>query len=153
MAQMDSVRSVIHKKKEAKKNTKEHMSHDHMNNRTNEGSTQDSVVNSTNETNVKRSQDTTPRYALQRKHVEIDQYLFNLIEEGLIVLQYKAWHAKCIYTLGLERYNCVVLDVREAVLRGKEGSGKVINSPAALLGYNLKGLMQLHARNKFYRED
>lgn len=152
MAQMDSVRSLIHKKKEAKKNTEGHMANDHMDSRPYEGSTKDTRVNSTKDTKGKRNQATTPRYVQQRKHVEIDQYLFNLITDGLINPQYKAWHAKCIYTLGWERYNAVVLDVRESILRGKEGSGRVVDQPAALLGYKMKGLMQLHAREKYYRE-
>jgi hypothetical protein len=147
---------LIHneKKEPKKRNTKEHMTNGQMDKWTNEGSTNGTEVNRTYDTIDKRgSQDIIPLNVRSRKHVEIDEYLFNLVEEGLVDYQYKAWHCKCIYTLGLERYNSIVLDIREAIVRGKEGSGKVVATPKALFGYQLKGHMQLHAKRKFMRED
>lgn len=116
------------------------------------GSTVDSLVKRTMDTKGKRSQATTPQYIQQRKDIEIDQYIFELITQGLVDQKWKRYHCDCIYKIGIERYNSVVLDVREAVLCGKEGRGKLINSPAALLSYKLKGTMQLHYKQQFMRE-
>lgn len=151
---MNSARDIIHKEeKEAKRrNTEDQLTNVQMDRCTDEGSTNDSLVKRTNDTIGRRSQASMPSHVQSRKDIEIDQYLFELISQGLVSIKFKAWHCRAIYTIGLERYNAVVLDVREAVLRGKEGSGRRIDNPAALLSYKMKGTLQYHAKQAYYRE-
>lgn len=143
---------VFHKEESSKEeNTKEHLSSVQLYRSTDgKGSTDDSVVNSTMDTKDRRSQ--AQRNTRLRQDIEIDEYLFSLINEGLVNFKFKAWHARCIYTLGIERYNSVLLDIRDAVSRGKQGSGKPISNPAALFAYKLKGTMQLHAKNQLMNQ-
>jgi hypothetical protein len=151
----DSIRQVIHKKrKEAKeKNTKEHLSNVQMNICTNgKGSTQESIVNSTNDTNDASGQDIPPSFVQQRKDIELDYYLHGLIAEGLVDRKFMAWHCRAVGVLTLYRYNLIVLNVREAVQRGQDGRGKPIRQPAYLLSSKVKGMLQLEAKHQFYSE-
>jgi hypothetical protein len=156
---MDSVgniaaaRGVFHKEKSTKKeNTKGQLPIGQLYNRTiGEGSTPDTKVNSINDTIDNSSQD-PERHKRQRKASEIDDYLFSLVMDGLVAEDFISWHAYCLYTLGHERYHAVVLDLRRSVERGQL-SGKIVTSPMKLFAYKLKGRLQLHARQQFYRED
>ena len=153
---MDSIGKIIHneKKEPKKRNTEVQLSTVLLDNSTTEGITKDSIVNRTKDAEDNRGQDNSTTYnRRQRKHIEIDQYVFSLIDEGLVAMSYKPWHCKVIYTIGLERYNTVVLELRGSIERGKTGHGKRIDNPKAMLAYILKGHMQLHAMHQFTRED
>lgn len=121
-------RGVFHKEKSNKKEiTKGHMSnvnstYVHMEGSTAKGKTQE--ANGTRQTaSVAPS---------GRRNAEIDQYLYRLIMEGLIDINYMSWHAKCIYVMGMLQYNAFVIMAR----RGK--------NPPGLLASKLKTAMDYH---------
>lgn len=150
---LDSIGNIIHKEKEAKRKTKDQLSIVQLNNSTiGKDSTVDSEVNSTIDTIGEGSQATIPGYIQKRKDIEIDQYIMGLMSDGLIPQSYRRYHCKAIYTIGIERYNMIVIDVRDAVMSGKSGTSKPINNPAALLAYKVKGTLQLHAKQQWMRE-
>lgn len=150
---LDSIDRVIHNKKVAKKKTNDQSSNVQMYNSTiGKGSTHDSNVNSTNDTNDEGSQAFKKDHRQKRKDIEIDQYIMRLVHEGLVPHGYRRYHCKAIYTIGLERYHMIILDIRHAVECGKNGSGKPINNPGALLSYKVKGTLQLHAKEQWQRE-
>lgn len=74
-----------------------------------------------------------------RKNQEIDEYLLPLLMEGMIAEDYWKFHTKAIYTLGLDRYNQLVIESRE---------GK---SPQKLLAWKVKGAIELHFKKQLYR--
>lgn len=152
---LDSLNDIIHKeeKEPKRRNTKDHMTNVQMDICTDEGSTHDSLVKRTMDTKDISSQATTPQHIQARKDIEIDQYIFELITQGLVSHQFKAYHCKVIYAIGLDRYNVLVLDVRDAVSRGKEGTGRRVENPAALLSYKAQGAMQLHFKRQWVREN
>lgn len=84
------------------------------------------------------------RRAQSIKTLEIDEYLFGLVMEGLLSEDFMAYGAKCCYTLGLQRVNTIVLQVRQADC-SKEGQSKM-----KLLAWKLNGAMQLHFKKQFY---
>jgi hypothetical protein len=142
--------SFPQKKKKQKENTKEHLSIVHMYNSTiGKGSTEDSKVNSTNDTKGKRSQDPARPKRLQLD-IEIDHYLLSLLNEGFIADQWRAWHAGAIYKLGFERYHATVLDVRRAK-EDCDSQGKKCDI-MRLLAYKIKGRLELHAKEQLQRE-
>lgn len=155
MMALDSLNDVFHKEeKEAKRRkTKGHMPYDHMDNSTNgKGSTQDSIVNGTNDTNGDKSQHIPPSFVQQRKDIELDYYMHSLVIEGLVDFEFVSWHCGAVNTLGMYRYNLIVLKVRRAVAAGREGRARPIRQPAHLFAGKVKGALQLHAREQFYSE-
>lgn len=74
-----------------------------------------------------------------RKNQEIDEYLLPLLMQGLISEDYWKFHTKAIYTLGLEKYNQLVIESRE----GKQ--------PQKLLAWKVKGAIELHYKKQLYR--
>lgn len=75
-----------------------------------------------------------------RKNAEIDEYLLQLLMDGLIDEAYWKFHTKCVHTLSLTKYNQLVIEAR---------AGRI---PKNLLAFKLKGAMELHFKKKLYRE-
>lgn len=122
-----SVGSFFHKEKRSKKeNIKGQLSNSQLHNYTiGKGST---TSTKPQEANANRSE--TDKAARRRQAAKIDAYLSELLMEGIVSVDWLPWHAKCIYTLSLERYNLIVIQARN----GKQ--------PAKLLSDKLKGAME-----------
>lgn len=71
---------------------------------------------------------------------EIDEYLDTLFVQGVLNEPFMEWYAKCLHTIGMERFNRCVIQAR----KGRQ--------PQKLLSYKLKGAMQLHNKRLFYLE-
>lgn len=83
------------------------------------------------------------RTRTQRINAEIDAYIYELVCEGLVMIEFKAYLAKCIRTLGLPKVQYIVFDVRQAGSKYHRGK---------LLSYKLKGEMTLHFK-RLYEAD
>lgn len=145
---MEPISQLIHKKKEAKKNTKGQLPIGQKDNRTiGKGSTPSEIVNRLQDNNHTQQSTEQPAIdpALQRKrqidNQAIDEYLFGLIMEGILDENYMSWGAKCIHTLGLTKVNAIVINARNG------------NNPQRLLAYKLNGAIQLHFKKQFYLND
>lgn len=128
--------SVFHKEKEAKRKTEGNRS---IGNRTvAQGSTHISQVNSFNRHIIdkvsigSRQDESARRRAAAIKNAEIDEYIHQLIIEGIVDESFMAWTAKCIHTLGLVKVNAMVVNARN----GKD--------PQRLLSFKLNGALQAH---------
>lgn len=75
-----------------------------------------------------------------RKNAEIDEFLIALLMDNVIDESYWKFHTKCVYTLGLDRYNQLVVEAR---------SGR---NPKHLLAFKLKGAIELHFKKQLYRD-
>lgn len=75
-----------------------------------------------------------------RRNAEIDDFLIALLMEGVIDEAYWKFHTKCIYTIGLDKYNMLLVEAR---------SGRNVKH---LLAFKLKGAMELHFKKQLYRE-
>ena len=75
-----------------------------------------------------------------RRNAEIDDYLIALLMEGVIDEAYWKFHTKCIYTIGLDKYNALLVESR---------SGRNVKH---LLAFKLKGALELHFKKQIYRE-
>jgi hypothetical protein len=81
-----------------------------------------------------------PVHVASRKNAELDQYLLSLLMEDIIDEAFWKWHAKAIHTLGLSKYNRIVIVARDG------------DHPKRLLSYMVKGALQLQAKNRFLDE-
>lgn len=110
---MDSLKSlasgsaerVFHKEKSSKKENKRTKGLSPIGYR--EGST---ATAKTQEANGNRS--ATEAAAKRRKAAQVDDYLYGLVMEGIVDLNYISWHAKAIYALTITRYNVLVVIAR-----------------------------------------
>jgi hypothetical protein len=75
-----------------------------------------------------------------RRNAEIDDFLISLLMEDIIDEAYWKFHTKCIYTLGLECYNQLLVEAR---------SGR---TPKNLFAFKLKGALELHYKKQIYRD-
>lgn len=75
-----------------------------------------------------------------RKNAEIDERLLSLVMEGLIDEDYWKFHTKCVYVLGIQKYNQLVIESRE----GKK--------PKHLLAFKLKGALELHYKKQIFKK-
>ncbi len=75
-----------------------------------------------------------------RKNAEIDDFLISLLMEDVIDEAYWKFHTKCVYTLGLQQYNQLLVEAR---------SGR---NPKHLFAFKLKGALELHYKKQIYRD-
>jgi hypothetical protein len=143
--EIESIDQVIHRKKEPKKETKDIRS---IGNRTvAKSSTQILLVNSqlnNNSTHKSIGQQdaiTKARRHAALKNAEIDEYLNDLVIEGMLHPNFISWGAKCIHTLGLQKVNIIVINARNG------------NDRQRLLAVKLKGAMQLHFKRQYFETD
>lgn len=143
--------SVFHKEKEAKRNTEVKSPTDDSlldissivqgNTRVNSITEQlaehqtrkMSIVNSQQQASVDAA-----RKSKQMLNVEIDQFLYGCVVEGLVDQAYVGWVAKCCHALGLAAVNRLAINAR----RGK--------APQRLFSSLLKGNMNLIAKQQYY---
>lgn len=83
------------------------------------------------------------RTRAQLENDEIDAYLYGLASEGLVNLAFNGWYAKVIHTLGLQRVNMIVVNVRQT---------QKCTSPQKLLSYKLKGALNVHFKAVYEAE-
>lgn len=81
------------------------------------------------------------------KTLEIDDYLFKLVMEGLLDEDFIPYGAKACYTLGLQRVNAIVLQVRDAKCDPAKGQSKT-----KLLAWKLNGAIQLFYKRQLYEQ-
>lgn len=81
------------------------------------------------------------------KTLEIDDYLFGLVMEGLLDEDFIPYGAKACYTLGLQRVNAIVIQVKSAQCDVNKGQSRM-----KLLAWKLNGAMQLHYKRQFYEQ-
>lgn len=74
------------------------------------------------------------------RNAEIDDYLISLLMEDIIDEAYWKFHTKCVYTLGLQQYNQLLVEAR---------SGR---NPKHLFAFKLKGAIELHYKKQIYRD-
>lgn len=133
---------LFHKEKEAKRKTLDNRS---IGNRTvAKGSTHISQVNGlyhkvSDSTSIgsRQEQGSAQRRAAAIKNAEIDEFIQNLIMEGIVDENFFAWTAKCIHTLGLVKVNSLVVNARNG------------NNPQKLLSFKLNGALQAHYKRQF----
>lgn len=77
----------------------------------------------------------------QLKNFEIDEYLFQLINEGMIDERFVPFYAKACHVLGIQTINRLKINAFNGKDRQK------------LFAYKVKGAMQLHYKQEFERED
>jgi hypothetical protein len=75
-----------------------------------------------------------------RRNAEIDDFLISLLMEDIIDEAFWKFHTKCVYTLGLECYNQLLVEAR---------SGR---NPKHLFAFKLKGALELHFKKQIYRD-
>lgn len=75
-----------------------------------------------------------------RKNAEIDEFLIQLLMDELIDEAYWKFHTKCMHTLGIQKYNSLVVEARAG------------RNPKHLLAFKLKGALELHFKKQLYRE-
>lgn len=80
------------------------------------------------------------------KNLEIDEYLFGLVNEGLLDERFIPLAAKACHTLGVQKVNVIVIQVRQADYSNPE------HAPYKLMVYKLQGALQLHYKKVFYQE-
>jgi hypothetical protein len=85
----------------------------------------------------RQEQGSQQRRAAAIKNAEIDEFIQNLIMEGIVDEKFFAWTAKCIHTLGLVKVNSIVVNAR---------NGK---NPQRLLSFKLQGALQVHFKRQF----
>lgn len=68
-------------------------------------------------------------------NTQIDQYLFELVSNGLVDINFKAWFAKAIHTLGLQEVNYIVINVKQT---------QNCTNRQKLLSYKIKGALNYH---------
>lgn len=141
---MQTIKEVIHKKKEAKKKqqvTGQLPARQLDNWTTGKNTPTNDISQSELLTEVAGQQDnrtvSVSRLKRQLHNSEIDEFLFCLIKEGIANPAFSDWYAKCIHTLGLNEVNRLVINSRN----GKQ--------PSRLLSFKLKGAMQLHYKLNF----
>lgn len=144
----DSLASVIHKKKEAKKKQKTEGQSPIGNRTTGEGitgpvKTQEAIPPLSKGQKAKRPKDNNvERTRNQILNQEIDDFLYDLLSEGLIDdNNYIAFYAKACHTLGISTVNRIAVNSRN----GKE--------PSKLFAYKTKGALNLHFKRKFHDLD
>jgi hypothetical protein len=76
------------------------------------------------------------RLAKLRLNAEIDQFLDNLTDEGMVSEAYRNFHAKACHVLGLQRCNRIAVNARNG-----------INSER-LYAAKIKGALQLHYKEQ-----
>ncbi len=106
-----------------------------------EGSTQLANVNPIDKSQKEGILD-PDRNLLARKNAEIDDFIRILVLDGMIDVNFTAWHAKCIHLLGMQEYNQILIQAR----------GADANKPPQLFAFKLKGALQLQAKREFYRQ-
>lgn len=82
------------------------------------------------------------------KTLEIDDYLFGLVMEGILDEDWIPYTAKACYTLGLQRVNTIVIQVRSAHCDPNKGQSK-----HKLFMWKIKGAIQLHYKRQLYEQD
>lgn len=80
------------------------------------------------------------RTRTQLKNFEIDQYLYLLINEGMIDENYIPFYAKACHTLGIPTVNRLKINAVNGQYKQK------------LFAYKVKGALQLHFKQEFERE-
>jgi hypothetical protein len=81
------------------------------------------------------------------KALEIDDYVMNLVMEGLVAEDYFQRAAHVCTVLGLQRVNYFVLQARQAVCDPKKGQSK-----QKLLAWKMNGAMQLHYKRIHFEQ-
>lgn len=76
-----------------------------------------------------------------RRNAEIDDFLISLVMEGIIDEAYWKFHTKCVYTLGLDRYNQLLIEARAG------------RTPKNLFAFKLKGSLELHFKKQIYKSE
>jgi hypothetical protein len=76
-----------------------------------------------------------------RRNAEIDDFLIALVMEGIIDEDYWKFHTKCVYTLGLDRYNTLLIEARAG------------RTPKNLFAFKLKGALELHYKKQIYKSE
>ena len=143
-----NISSIIHKKKEAKKNhkAKGQMPIVQKDSRTiGEGSTEGYISQEPFAQEVEEQLDNRhpdkARTRTQRLNFEIDQFLFNLLTEGMIVEAWLPYYAKACHALGIAMVNRIAINAR---------NGK---TPDRLFAYKVKGAMNLHYKQIYYNDN
>ena len=143
-----SIQQLIHKKKEAKKKqeAKGQSPIDQLDNRTiGEGSTVDFNSQAPITPEVEEQQDNRQAQASRTRtqviNFEIDEFLFNLLNEGLIAEEFMAYYAKACHTLGIATMNRLAINARNGT------------TPQKLYAYKVKGAMTLHYKRIYYNDN
>lgn len=106
-----------------------------------ENSTGKSLMQTSIEQQTKGEHLSKHRLEKLRKNSEIDQFLFKLMEMGLINEAYWSFHAKAIHTLGIQFCNRLAINS----LNG--------TTPQKLYATKIKGAMQVHYKQIFDRAE
>lgn len=146
--QPESFAQIIHKKKEAKKKQKTQGQSpiEQLDNRTiGEGSTieinsQEPITQEV-EGQLDNRQERIARTRNQVINFEIDEFLFNLLNEGLIVVDFMAYYAKACHTLGIPMMNRLAINSRNGT------------TPQKLFAYKVKGALTLHYKRVYYNDN
>lgn len=77
------------------------------------------------------------RLRKQRLNAEIDSFLTNLLNEGMINEQFWNFHAKACHLLGLQTCNRIAVNARNGA------------NSQRLYAFKIKGAMQQHLKNKY----
>lgn len=101
-----------------------------------EGSTGDTQQQMSNEQQTKGEQ-SKYRRAKQRQNAEIDNFLHQLLMEGLINSEYWNFHAKAAHTLGISFCNRIAINARNG-----------LNSQR-LYAHKIKGALELHYKQSY----
>lgn len=105
-----------------------------------EGSTVQSQMPMSNEQQTKGEQLSKYRLEKLRKNSEIDNYLYGLLNENLINIEYWSFHAKAVHTLGINFCNMLAINARNG------------SKPQQLYAFKIKGAMQVHYKRLFDQE-
>ncbi|TXH08762.1 MAG: hypothetical protein E6R04_10080 [Spirochaetes bacterium] len=76
----------------------------------------------------------------QLKNFEIDEYLYQLVSEGMIDEKFIPFYAKACHVLGINTINRLKVNAYNG------------NDKQKLFAYKVKGAMQLHFKREFERE-
>lgn len=76
----------------------------------------------------------------QLKNFEIDEYLYELINQGMIDERFVPFYAKACHVLGIQTINRLKVNAFNG------------NNPQKLFAYKVKGALQLHYKQEFERE-
>lgn len=87
------------------------------------------------------------RRARSIKALEIDNYVMNLVIEGLVAEEYFQRAAKVCTVLGLQYVNRMVLQVRNATCDPNKGQSK-----QKLLAWKMNGALQLHYKRILFSQ-
>ena len=140
----ESIQELFHKKKESNKKqyAKGQSPIDQLDNRTiGEGSTQGYETQEAPAPEVEgllhNRNEAKSRTRNQIINFEIDEFLFNLLNEGLIEAEFVSYYAKACHTLGIPMVNRLAINARNG------------NQPTRLFAYKVKGALQLHYKQLY----